>query len=192
MRNLLILTLSTSAALIAPINTAAAKDCPPLKVAEIMVQDPDGKIKLRTDPQYEEQKIPGAQGRNVIVQRGKPLAVIKETLPQFNQSENLCYYPVAFKDGEEHGNDVIPGVLSYEPYWISAKGIKDYEALINTSPATRPLNSQSKAIKKPIFNINFLLFQILAWLIIPALMIAVLILVFLAEKKDICAVSIEA
>jgi hypothetical protein len=163
-----------------------ANDCPSLKdsVTEITVQDPDKNIKLRTDPQNAGLNVPGAKGTDVTVQPGKPLLIIKDTPAEFNTQDNLCYYPVEFKSGEKHGN-VIPGILSHKPYWISAKGIKDYETLredgAGKNPVTQQTEPDNNSPDQP--NSGFSLFQILAWSIIPVLIGALLIWAFLQRKK---------
>jgi hypothetical protein len=191
MKKLIFSVLLASSTFLALESPVLAKDCPPLNAAEITVQDPDRNIKLRTDPQNAGLNVPGAKGTDVTVQPGKPLLIIKNTPAEFNIQDNLCYYPVEFKSGEKHGN-VIPGILSHKPYWISDKGIKDYATLkkagaVTLTPTPSPEQTPQTGSGKA--NNGFPLLQILAWSIIPVVIGGIAIWAFWKSpyKKNLFA-----
>ncbi|MEB3189589.1 MAG: hypothetical protein VKL42_04515 [Snowella sp.] len=139
MKKLVLSALLTSSTLMMLANSAFAKDCPTLPVEEITVDESNGPIQLRTDPATEDQTIPNAEGERAVINDGEILLIDKNEIPQ--APYGVCFYPVKINEINNSKND-NQDVLSHKPYWISEKGIKNYQEL-----ASKPEEASAQALQ---------------------------------------------
>jgi hypothetical protein len=151
MKSVLLSVLLTSSTLMMLPDSAFAQDCPSLTTSEIIVNDPNDDIRLRTDPATDGQNIPNTNRGRAVINNGEKLLIDQDKDPK--NSYGVCFYPVKINQTNNPSN-TNSNVINYEPYWISQKGIKDYQKFVDTPEVNDTQNPESNPPEKIDNNID--------------------------------------
>lgn len=193
MKKILLSALLASSTLVMLADSAFAKDCPPLNEPEITAID-SKRISLRTDPNKKEQDTSKTEGTKAFVNDGDKLLILSDQKPEFNSEEETCYYAVEL--GQDNKSNKKKEVLSYKPYWISEKGIKDYPKLASNPQEVLEQTAQSSTPSDVDEKDDSSGFSLPPWL--PLTLISVLniltlgLLIYLLDKQEKNSKSIKS